>query len=144
MESETPGITESLRNAKLLLKKSKRVDYYKLLEINQDANDYDIKKVGFSRCQPGRGLIANLMQYLKAMLRRVNVGGRRVEMVYFLYHTWNHKLDKGCRPLSLLGYPSLSLSCSGLHLDNASSRCISLGRRFQHISDSSQLYSAYA
>ena len=45
MESETPGINESLRNAKLLLKKSKRVDYYKLLEISQDANDYDIKKV---------------------------------------------------------------------------------------------------
>lgn len=49
MESSTPGINESLRNAKLLLKKSKRVDYYKLLEISQDANDYDIKKVG---CQP--------------------------------------------------------------------------------------------
>ena len=46
MESSTPGINESLRNAKLLLKKSKRVDYYKLLEISQDANDYDIKKVG--------------------------------------------------------------------------------------------------
>ena len=45
MESETPGINESLRSAKLLLKKSKRVDYYKLLEISQDANDYDIKKV---------------------------------------------------------------------------------------------------
>ena len=45
MDSETPGIKESLRNAKLLLKKSKRVDYYKLLEISQDANDYDIKKV---------------------------------------------------------------------------------------------------
>ena len=45
MDSHTPGIGESLRNAKLLLKKSKRVDYYKLLEISQDANDYDIKKV---------------------------------------------------------------------------------------------------
>ena len=45
MDSHTPGISESLRNAKLLLKKSKRVDYYKLLEISQDANDYDIKKV---------------------------------------------------------------------------------------------------
>ena len=44
-DSHTPGINESLRNAKLLLKKSKRVDYYKLLEISQDANDYDIKKV---------------------------------------------------------------------------------------------------
>ena len=51
MESSTPGINESLRNAKLLLKKSKRVDYYKLLEISQDANDYDIKKVCFERCQ---------------------------------------------------------------------------------------------
>ena len=46
MEPETPGIKESLRAAKLALKKSKRVDYYKLLEISQDANDYDIKKVG--------------------------------------------------------------------------------------------------
>ena len=65
MESETPGITESLRNAKLLLKKSKRVDYYKLLEINQDANDYDIKKVG-CRCRQARGS-SKLMQYLKAI-----------------------------------------------------------------------------
>ena len=47
LDSETSGIDESLRNAKLLLKKSKRVDYYKLLEISQDANDYDIKKVLF-------------------------------------------------------------------------------------------------
>ena len=46
MESTTPGINDLLRNAKLQLKKSKRVDYYKLLEISQDANDYDIKKVG--------------------------------------------------------------------------------------------------
>ena len=45
MDSHTPGIGQSLRHAKLLLKKSKRVDYYKLLEISQDANDYDIKKV---------------------------------------------------------------------------------------------------
>lgn len=45
MDSHTPGIGESLRSAKLALKKSKRVDYYKLLEISQDANDYDIKKV---------------------------------------------------------------------------------------------------
>ena len=51
MESETPSINESLRNAKLMLKKSKRVDYYKLLEINQDANDYDIKKVGCQHCR---------------------------------------------------------------------------------------------
>ena len=60
MDSHTPGINDSLRNAKLLLKKSKRVDYYKLLEISQDANDYDIKKVALptslhmatASCQP--------------------------------------------------------------------------------------------
>ena len=44
MEPGTPGINESIQNAKTSAKKAKRVDYYKLLEIPQDANDYDIKK----------------------------------------------------------------------------------------------------
>ncbi len=82
MESETPGITESLRNAKLLLKKSKRVDYYKLLEINQDANDYDIKKVG-CRCRQAGGS-SKPYAVSESHLRRVNVGGRMLR-VYFLF-----------------------------------------------------------
>lgn len=45
MDSEVQGITGMLGNAKKELKKSKRVDYYKLLDISQDANDADIKKV---------------------------------------------------------------------------------------------------
>ncbi len=44
MEPGTPGIGESIASAKTAAKKAKRVDYYKLLEIPQDANDYDIKK----------------------------------------------------------------------------------------------------
>ncbi|KAK9862560.1 hypothetical protein WJX84_007717, partial [Apatococcus fuscideae] len=44
MEPGTPGISESISKAKTEAKKAKRVDYYKLLEIPQDANDYDIKK----------------------------------------------------------------------------------------------------
>lgn len=44
MEPGTPGISESITKAKTEAKKAKRVDYYKLLEIPQDANDYDIKK----------------------------------------------------------------------------------------------------
>lgn len=39
------GIAAMLRNAKTELKKSKRVDYYKLLDISQDASETDIKKV---------------------------------------------------------------------------------------------------
>lgn len=44
MEPGTPGISDSISKAKTEAKKAKRVDYYKLLEIPQDANDYDIKK----------------------------------------------------------------------------------------------------
>lgn len=45
MDSEVQGIAAMLRNAKTELKKSKRVDYYKLLDISQDASETDIKKV---------------------------------------------------------------------------------------------------
>ena len=45
MDSEVQGIAAMLRNAKTELKKSKRVDYYKLLDISQDASEADIKKV---------------------------------------------------------------------------------------------------
>jgi DnaJ family protein C protein 7 len=45
MDSEVQGIAAMLRNAKTELKKSKRVDYYKLLDISQDASEIDIKKV---------------------------------------------------------------------------------------------------
>lgn len=44
MDEETPNIAGLLRDARLALKKSKRVDYYKLLELNQDANEYDLKR----------------------------------------------------------------------------------------------------
>lgn len=45
MDAQTQGINQMLRDAKVALKKSKRVDYYKLLEVSQDATEYDIKKV---------------------------------------------------------------------------------------------------
>ncbi len=45
MDSEVQGIAGMLRHAKTELKKSKRVDYYKLLDISQDASENDIKKV---------------------------------------------------------------------------------------------------
>lgn len=41
---EEPGIAKDIRNAELELKKSKRKDYYKILEIEKDASDMDIKK----------------------------------------------------------------------------------------------------
>ncbi|BDA47764.1 DnaJ homolog subfamily C member 7 [Coccomyxa sp. Obi] len=44
MDSEVQGIAGMLRHAKTELKKSKRVDYYKLLDISQDASENDIKK----------------------------------------------------------------------------------------------------
>ena len=50
LDEETPGIAAMLRDVKLALKKSKRVDYYKLLELNQDANDYDLKKAYRRAC----------------------------------------------------------------------------------------------
>ena len=44
LEDSTPNIDGMLREAKVALKKSKRVDYYKLLEIDQNAGDADVKK----------------------------------------------------------------------------------------------------
>ena len=44
LEDSTAGIDGMIRDAKLVLKKSKRVDYYKLLELDQDAGDADLKK----------------------------------------------------------------------------------------------------
>lgn len=39
-----PGIQKEIRNAELELKKSKRKDYYKILGVDKDATDNDIKK----------------------------------------------------------------------------------------------------
>ena len=39
-----PGIAKDIRNAELELKKSKRKDYYKILGVEKDAGDNDIKK----------------------------------------------------------------------------------------------------
>lgn len=44
LEESTPNIDGMLRDAKVALKKSKRVDYYKLLETDQNAGDADVKK----------------------------------------------------------------------------------------------------
>ncbi|KEQ96206.1 hypothetical protein AUEXF2481DRAFT_64813 [Aureobasidium subglaciale EXF-2481] len=41
---EEPGIAKEIRNAELELKKSKRKDYYKILGIEKDADDGQIKK----------------------------------------------------------------------------------------------------
>jgi DnaJ family protein C protein 7 len=41
---EEPGIAKDLRNAELELKKSKRKDYYKILGIEKDASEHEIKK----------------------------------------------------------------------------------------------------
>ena len=39
-----PGVAKDVRNAELELKKSKRKDYYKILGVEKDASDADIKK----------------------------------------------------------------------------------------------------
>jgi DnaJ homolog subfamily C member 7 len=39
-----PGISREIRTAELELKKSKRKDYYKILDVPRDASDTDIKK----------------------------------------------------------------------------------------------------
>lgn len=39
-----PGIAGEVRNAELELKKSKRKDYYKILGVEKDASDPEIKK----------------------------------------------------------------------------------------------------
>ena len=41
---EEPGIAKEVRNAELELKKSKRKDYYKILDVEKDASDPEIKK----------------------------------------------------------------------------------------------------
>jgi DnaJ family protein C protein 7 len=41
---EEPGIAKEVRNAELELKKAKRKDYYKILNIEKDASDSEIKK----------------------------------------------------------------------------------------------------
>ena len=41
---EEPGIAKEVRNAELELKKSKRKDYYKILGVEKDADDGQIKK----------------------------------------------------------------------------------------------------
>ncbi|ERF76193.1 hypothetical protein EPUS_07393 [Endocarpon pusillum Z07020] len=41
---EEPGMQKEIRNAELELKKSKRKDYYKILGIEKDASEQDIKK----------------------------------------------------------------------------------------------------
>lgn len=44
IEPQTPGIKQKIQEAKLELKKSKRKDYYKILEVAQTATDDEIKK----------------------------------------------------------------------------------------------------
>ena len=39
-----PGIQKEIRSAELELKKSKRKDYYKILGLEKDATDNDVKK----------------------------------------------------------------------------------------------------
>jgi len=41
---EEPGIAKEVRSAELELKKSKRKDYYKILGVDKDAGDSEIKK----------------------------------------------------------------------------------------------------
>ena len=41
---EEPGIAKEIRNAEMELKKSKRKDYYKILGVEKDANENEIKK----------------------------------------------------------------------------------------------------
>ncbi|KAL4856376.1 DnaJ subfamily C member 7 [Chlorella vulgaris] len=44
MEENYPGLGEMLRQARLALKKSKRIDYYAILELDQGADEDQIKK----------------------------------------------------------------------------------------------------
>lgn len=48
MEPELPDIGGLLREAKVALKKAKRVDYYALLEVDVGASEADIKKARFT------------------------------------------------------------------------------------------------
>ena len=44
LEDSTAGIDGMIKDAKTALKKSKRVDYYKLLELEQNGGDADLKR----------------------------------------------------------------------------------------------------
>ncbi len=44
LEPSTPGLKQKLQDVKLELKKSKRKDYYKLLDISKEATEDEIKK----------------------------------------------------------------------------------------------------
>jgi len=55
MEPEMADIGRLLREAKVALKVSKRVDYYALLEVDATASDVDIKKVRPRGRPRGRG-----------------------------------------------------------------------------------------
>lgn len=44
LNPQTPGLREKLKHAQLELKKSKRKDYYAILEVSKDATETEIKK----------------------------------------------------------------------------------------------------
>lgn len=44
IDPSTAGLRQKLQDAKLELKKSKRKDYYKILEVSKDATEDEIKK----------------------------------------------------------------------------------------------------
>ena len=44
IDPSTAGLRQKLQDAKLELKKSKRKDYYKILEISKEATEDEIKK----------------------------------------------------------------------------------------------------
>lgn len=44
IDPSTAGLRQKLQDAKLELKKSKRKDYYKILEISKDVTEEEIKK----------------------------------------------------------------------------------------------------
>jgi len=44
LDPSTAGIAHKIKEAKLELKKSKRKDYYKILEVNKEANEEELKK----------------------------------------------------------------------------------------------------
>ena len=44
IEPATPNLRQKLQEAKLELKKSKRKDYYKILDMSKDVNEDEIKK----------------------------------------------------------------------------------------------------
>ena len=44
LDPQTPQLRQKLQDAKLELKKSKRKDYYKIMEVSKDASEDEIKK----------------------------------------------------------------------------------------------------